>query len=664
MNCRNINVVKMAYRPDIDALRAIAVLAVVGFHAFPSKFKGGFVGVDVFFVISGYLISKIIFDALDSHSFSFATFYAKRVRRIFPALVFMLAIILPLGYILLLPDEYSQLGKHVFSGSMYISNFTLLNESGYFDRAAETKLLLHLWSLAIEEQFYILWPLGAFLIHKFVKRRILFVFILLVASFMLHCIINKASPSTAFYLPFTRSWELLVGALLTLLERSADKRIECFLNKSLFKFENHTVSVKKFVSFISVLLIVLAIMLIQPAYSFLGSILATFSAAMLLFSKGVSFINNKVFIAIGIISYPLYLWHWPLLSFGRIYEGIMPGKIYRIAAVCASFLLAGFTYTFVERYLRFGKHLCAKTGLLVVGLCFIGICGAYVANRQGFPERIELKEMENNLKNLEWTKETDREGIHYVDYNGQLPPFPYCKFSDAASQETVAIIGDSHAHTAFPGLATAINKVGFNVVLMANSSCPPLLGAPTGITTSKQQQCEKQIKAILNTVVKKDDIKDVLIFTRGPIYYTGISIEISKPSRPPEMDMKTFFEGLQSTINYLNKHGKRVFYITENPELFTDPRACLRRPFRSPQYDCSISKKDVEARQEQYIIALRKITGCTIIDTKNIFCPTDSCIAFSNGALLYADSDHLSVSGSEFLAKNILPELQISKRGR
>ena len=658
MYCKKTNVEKLTYRPDIDAMRAIAVLAVIGFHAFPSICKGGFVGVDVFFVISGYLISKIIFGALDTHSFSFASFYAKRVRRIFPALVFMLAIILPLGYILLLPDEFSQLGKHVFSGSMYISNFTLLNESGYFDQAAETKLLLHLWSLAIEEQFYILWPLGAFLICKFVQRQFLFVFFLLVTSFVSYCIVYKVSSSAAFYLPFTRSWELLIGTLLAVLERSTDGRLECFLNKSILNWGKQVVSIKNVVCFISVILLVLTIMLIRPAYSFLGSILATFSAAMLMLSRGASFINNKIFIAIGLISYPLYLWHWPLLSFGRIYEGTTPCKTYRIVAVCGAFLLAGFTYAFVERYLRFGKHLRAKTGLLVVGLCFLGICGAYVAKMQGFPERTELKEMEGNLKDLKRTNETDSNGIYYINYDGQLPPFPYCKFSDASSQKTVAIIGDSHAHTAYPGLATAINQMGFNAVLMANSSCPPLLGAPTGITTSNQQKCEEQINAILNTVVKKEDIKDVLIFTRGPIYFTGISIELSKPRRPPEMDIETFFVGLQNTINYLNKYGKRVFYITENPELITDPRACLRRPFRSAQNDCSISKKDVETRQEQYILGLKKITGCTILDLREQFCPTDSCLAFSNGKLLYADSDHLSVSGSEFLATHLLPSLK------
>ena len=648
---------KMTYRPDIDALRAIAVLAVIGFHAFPSALRGGVVGVDIFFVISGYLITKIIFDALNSHSFRFVTFYARRVRRIFPSLVFLLAVILPLGYLLLLPDEFSQLGKHVFSGSIYISNFTLLNESVYFDPDAETKLLLHLWSLAIEEQFYIFWPVVAFLIHRFTTKHFLVVFIFFIASFLSCCIAYRISAVTAFYLPFTRCWELLLGALLTLGESAAPDTIDKTLHRTIFSFKNQNITVKKIVFCASLLLIILTIVFIQHKHAFLGSIIATIGAAALLLSRGPSLFSNKLLITIGLISYPLYLWHWPILSFGRIYEGTASENEYRIIAIFASFLLAGFTYAFVERSLRFGKYLRAKTGALVVSLCIIGFFGALVAHKQGFQERSELRKMANNLKNLERTEPTDRNGISYINFDEKEPPFTYCKFSDAAAPDTVAIIGDSHAHAAYPGLAAALKQRGFNSTLMANSSCPPLLGAPTGITVPKQHQCDKQISAILNTVVEKADIKDVFIFTRGPIYFTGTSVEATKPSRCPDMDIKTFFDGLQRTIDFLDKHGKKVFYVIENPELLYDPRSCLSRPFRTPTHDCSMQKVEVAARQEQYLSGLSQLSGGTIVDTTALFCPTDSCMAFWNGNLLYADSDHLSVYGSEFLANFILHQL-------
>jgi len=202
------------YRPDIDGLRAIAVLAVVAFHAFPSWFKGGFIGVDVFFVISGYLISTVIFENLDKETFSFSEFYARRIKRIFPALIIVLIACLVFGWFALLADEYNQLGKHVAAGAGFISNIVFWNESGYFDNVSDTKPLLHLWSLGIEEQFYIVWP---FLLWFAWKRNfnILTITVLVcIASFVLNIKGIKQDVVATFYSPETRFWELLSGSLL------------------------------------------------------------------------------------------------------------------------------------------------------------------------------------------------------------------------------------------------------------------------------------------------------------------------------------------------------------------------------------------------------------------------------------------------------------------
>lgn len=202
------------YRPDIDGLRAIAVLAVVAFHAFPNWIKGGFIGVDIFFVISGYLISTIIFESLDKGTFSFSEFYARRITRIFPALLLVLVACLTFGWFVLLADEYKQLGKHTAGGAGFVSNFLLWNEAGYFDNSAETKPLLHLWSLGIEEQFYILWPL---LLWFFWKRNFnLFIITIAVAiaSFILNIEGVKHDMVATFYSPQSRFWELLSGSLL------------------------------------------------------------------------------------------------------------------------------------------------------------------------------------------------------------------------------------------------------------------------------------------------------------------------------------------------------------------------------------------------------------------------------------------------------------------
>ena len=204
------------YRPDIDGLRAVAVLSVVAFHAFPEWIKGGFIGVDVFFVISGFLISTIIFENLDRGTFSFAEFYARRIKRIFPALIFVLSACLIFGWLSLLPEELNQLGKHILGGAGFVSNLVLWSESGYFDNSAETKPLLHLWSLGIEEQFYIVWP---FLVWAAWKRKLNLFYVtlsLLVASFASNIWLIQANPVATFYSPLTRFWELLCGSLLAL----------------------------------------------------------------------------------------------------------------------------------------------------------------------------------------------------------------------------------------------------------------------------------------------------------------------------------------------------------------------------------------------------------------------------------------------------------------
>jgi peptidoglycan/LPS O-acetylase OafA/YrhL len=202
------------YRADIDGLRAIAVLSVVGFHAFPHLIRGGLIGVDIFFVISGFLISTIVFDSLDRKCFSFAEFYSRRIRRIFPALIVVLIASFAFGWFALLADEYKQLGKHIAAGAAFVSNFVFWNESGYFDNAAASKPLLHLWSLGVEEQFYLVWPLLLWVAWQ--KRFNLLIIAVLVAviSFALNAQgIGKDAVAT-FYSPQTRFWELMVGSML------------------------------------------------------------------------------------------------------------------------------------------------------------------------------------------------------------------------------------------------------------------------------------------------------------------------------------------------------------------------------------------------------------------------------------------------------------------
>jgi peptidoglycan/LPS O-acetylase OafA/YrhL len=224
--------IQLKYRPDIDGLRALAVILVVSFHAFPEWVPGGFIGVDIFFVISGFLISSILLEDLDRSTFSFLDFYSRRILRIFPALILVLSCALLLGWFTLFADEFSLLGKHVYASATFFQNFNLLSEVGYFDEAADTKPLLHLWSLGIEEQFYLIWPFLLWLGYKLKIRPISLIVLLGISSFVINIVFTFNDPGLAFFSPITRFWELLVGASLAywrLSKRTLPLRLYQFL---------------------------------------------------------------------------------------------------------------------------------------------------------------------------------------------------------------------------------------------------------------------------------------------------------------------------------------------------------------------------------------------------------------------------------------------------
>ena len=202
------------YRSEIDGLRALAVLSVVAFHAFPTWFPGGFIGVDVFFVISGYLISRHIFDELEKDQFSVKKFWLRRIRRLFPALVLVLISSILFGFFGLLPSELKQLSKHVFSSVLFFQNFSLVGEAGYFDNSSYSKPLLHLWSLSLEEQFYFFWPIVLIIAFRFSIKIKVICLMLTLLSFLLNVLFIKEHPIDIFYLPYGRFWELLIGAFL------------------------------------------------------------------------------------------------------------------------------------------------------------------------------------------------------------------------------------------------------------------------------------------------------------------------------------------------------------------------------------------------------------------------------------------------------------------
>ena len=376
---------KSAYRPEIDGLRAFAVLSVVVFHAFPNWLKGGFIGVDIFFVISGFLITTHIFESLDKGIFSFADFFARRVRRIFPALILVMVCSLIFGWFVLLVDEYAQLGKHIASGATYIINFILVNETGYFDNAAETKPMLHLWSLAIEEQFYIIWPLVLWCAWK--RKFNLFTITVIVAaiSFYLNLIFLHSKPTVTFFWPIGRFWELLSGSILAwllLYKGELLESLKLWFDKHLVRltFSKDTLTdgliVSSTMALVGFVLLVYGIIRIDESLAFpsLWALIPVLGTVLIIAGGSKAWLNrvimmNPTAIWFGLISYPLYLWHWPVLSFLQIYKGDIPHRDNRITAVVISIFLAWLTYKYIENPIRFGglrKRLNASVIALVL----------------------------------------------------------------------------------------------------------------------------------------------------------------------------------------------------------------------------------------------------------------------------------------------------------
>lgn len=324
------SVIHPTYRPDIDGLRAIAVLLVVVFHAFPNQLPGGFIGVDVFFIISGYLISTIILENLQAQNFSFSTFYARRIKRIFPALLLVLLVCYGFGWFALLADEYKQLGKHMAGGAGFVANFVFWREAGYFDNAADTKPLLHLWSLGIEEQFYMVWPVLLWAAYKKKWNVLLSIVGVGLVSFVWSVKASYGHSVQAFYAPWTRFWELLCGSFLawsslhkkrlgTHLAPTTHGRwrwIEHLLARSLLP--EHSI-LRQVQSILGVLFIGVATYLLSKEAHFPGfwALLPTLGAVFIIAAGPQAWINrvilsNRLFVWVGLISYPLYLWHYPL----------------------------------------------------------------------------------------------------------------------------------------------------------------------------------------------------------------------------------------------------------------------------------------------------------------------------------------------------------------
>ena len=646
---------KSDYRPDIDGMRAIAVVSVVIFHAFPSLLPGGFIGVDIFYVISGYLISKHIWEELVARKFSIRTFYARRVRRIFPALSVVLLACLAMGWVILTPAEYKQLGRHVFAGSLFLSNILLWKEAGYFDAAADTKPLLHLWSLGIEEQFYIVWPLILAFLWRYTRRLEWLVIGIMGVSLAYSLTIVRHDMVADFYSPLTRFWELALGAVTAYLvaHRPAADSI------------NRTI-----VSWLGLCLILGAAFFVEKNYLFPGAwaLLPTAGAAFLIYSGEGAWLNRQVLssrllVWVGLISYPLYLWHWPLLTFARIMESGAPAPGVRFWLVAASVILAWLTYRLLERPVRSRP----RSGKIVLALClsvaFLGITGFTVKSLDGLKSR-QFSMMQGDTSTI--VLGADRGKLRYecgID-DPQRAMFQYCLSGGSGEAPRYALLGDSKAEALFYGLVRE-SEPGMQW-MMIGTVYPPEQEAVVD-----ERQHRKNLLAF-QTIADNRAIKVVALTVALRTIFpldseTGFIAANGAPSSEK-------IAAYNRAIQQLEQAGKQVVFVLDNPT-FPDPTSCVSggatassflNQFlrRKENIHCSIRYADHLAGTQpyrQFIAELKRLRpGLAVYDPTPLLCdvPRNVCAVSREGKFLYSYGDHISDFSNSMIARDMLPVIR------
>lgn len=622
------------YRADIDGLRAIAVLLVIAFHAYPGSFPGGFIGVDIFFVISGYLITGIIIEAFANHHFSLKEFYIRRIKRIFPALILVLVSCLTFGWFALLNDEYQELGKHVLGGAGFYSNLLLWSESGYFDSASNLKPLLHLWSLGIEEQFYLIWPLLVWLTWRTPKLFLALLIGLLLGSFALNIYLIKIDSVETFYSPITRFWELLLGGLLA----------ASYQYKKLNEFDPKLIY-RNLIASIGVLLIIFAASKLSKNASFPGwwALLPTIGAICIILAGPQTWINrfffsNKVLVWIGLISFPLYLWHWPLIAFANIIEGDETHSYIRTRLVLIAIFLSWLTYRFIEKPIRLGK---AKSAFFLAPVMLaIGVAGWHVYHEKGYPFRNYVNsstltpEARDQIGGRKWK---------YIKNDSCLSSYPlpgaekyswwFCMKQDER-KPTVIILGNSFANQLYPGFAK--NSLLKNQSFLSIGACP--IGFENNNSSlDENNPCSGTRPSEQNKYINQ------LISSEGSFKYAILD----GLERNPD---PAYIARIKNRVDELESSNLTVIIFTPRAQLGFDPKLCYSTTFRKEVRDCSISPaqlKDIERQFQPLIDSISKSNPKTRFFDQNIaFCKTAGCSHIADGMPLSRDAGHMSEFGS------------------
>jgi peptidoglycan/LPS O-acetylase OafA/YrhL len=637
-----------AYRPDIDGLRALAVLAVIFFHAEVPGFAGGYVGVDVFFVISGYLITQfLLFDSNRCARAKLGNFYARRARRILPALLITCAGVALIGWLSLVPDELVMLGKHLAAAPVFLSNLAAWSDgSGYFERSYAAAPLRHLWSIAVEEQFYLGYPLLLLMIARYMPRRQTLVITVLALLSLLLCIWASHHRAGANYyaLP-TRAWELLLGGLLSLTAVAPRSRF-----------------VREITAATGVAVLVATVWLYDPeriSYPGPYSLLPCAATALLLAAgTGAGSAPNRLLawsplVSIGLISYSLYLWHLPLLGFAAYYSIAPLSGFERAAVIAGVFALGALSYSVIERPVRQRTFLKSPRALLLgasAASALVLAAGLLLWNSDGFPQRLSAPERAllgtPDIADLVRCTTVSLEQIRTARVCRFDPPEP--------AGANVLLWGDSHALSVLPAFRDLSVRRHMTLYFVVKSSCWPVLaGLDRTHGAHAQVACEAFNSAVVDLV---RDIKPALVILGG--HWNDQNFAAAPWLEIPEGEL-AFTAALRQTVRALaGAGGGAVCLVLDVPRLkYPASHALVIAQRRGiPDDFLTVTRADALApvqRIEAQVRALAQAGVLRFADPKAALCPGPTCLYKAAGRSLYFDRDHLSSAGAAYIAKTL-----------
>lgn len=657
----------MNYRADLDGIRAIAVLIVILFHFGIGGFSGGYIGVDVFFVLSGYLISSVIFGQLETGKFGFIHFYFRRIRRLFPVYVVVMLVSFALAFKFMLPTDFADFGKGLVASTVYLSNILFYLEAGYFDTASHLKPLLHTWSLSVEEQFYVVFPLLAWLVASLSRRSLFGLFSLLtLVSFGLAVLYIEHNASAVFFLYPFRAWEMFLGTLLA-------TQVIPTLN---WRAGNTALS-----------LLGLALILLPSAAYDASTLFPGLSAlppclgTVLLIYAGSGhtgwvqqILSMKIPVFLGKISYSLYLWHWPVFVFYIYNKPDGTDAVDVALMMLVTFAASVLTWKYVETPFRHGlvkfsdKHTSVFIGTALVSAVFVAL-GFWVYKGGGMPGRLDPATAQFAKAASDLFGEFDR---CEERNNSYFPGVAYCKIGDPLNAERYTLLwGDSHSGAIKPAIEALLDGSSRQVLNVWDGGCPPVFGLDKDETVSSRaidELCFQRNQAVKN-LLESDTRIDAVVLTGRWSYYLhngGIGtdahnkIKIWPQGESPDSVADSgayLMQGLRNTISQLNQRGLKVFVVEQPPEFpnYAARTLAIGLMNGSVSLDQSVPKyaemnyREVDLRQSRmqaFLAELEAHGEISVLRTHHFFCRANHCSAMLDNVPAYFDNNHISAYGA------------------